>query len=46
MLKNNAERKNAVFWDVTPSASCKPHGVTFQKAAFFILTAVKPSNLT
>jgi hypothetical protein len=23
-----------------------PHGVTFQKTAFFIVTAVKTSNLT
>jgi hypothetical protein len=24
----------------------EPHGVTFQKTAFFIVTAVKTSNLT
>jgi hypothetical protein len=32
--------KNAVFWNVTP------HGVTSQKTAFLIVTAVKISNLT
>jgi hypothetical protein len=45
--------KNGVFWDITPCGSCKnrhrfvqePHGVTSQKASFFIVTAVKTSNL-
>jgi hypothetical protein len=32
--------KNGVFWDVTS------HGATFQKTPFFIVTAVKTSNLT
>jgi hypothetical protein len=32
--------KNGVFWDVVP------HGITSQKASFFIVTAVKTSNLT
>jgi hypothetical protein len=36
--------RNAVFWDVTPCGSC--HGVTSQKTTFFIVTAVKTSNLT
>jgi hypothetical protein len=50
--------KNAVFWDVTRVVLVKtyvppkrlflqkPHGVTSQKAAFFIVIAVKTSNLT
>jgi hypothetical protein len=41
--------KNGAFWDVTPCGSCKnhePHGVTTQKTPFFIVTAVKTSNLT
>jgi hypothetical protein len=45
--------KNGVFWVVTPCGSCKnrrflqdPHGVTTQKTQFFIITAVKTSNLT
>jgi hypothetical protein len=41
--------KNGVFWVVTPCGSCKsqePHGVTTQKIPFFIVTAVKTSNLT
>jgi hypothetical protein len=33
--------KNGVFWDVTPCGS-----VTSQKTPFFIVTAVKTSNLT
>jgi hypothetical protein len=44
--------KNGVFWVVTPCGSCKnhtplqePHGVTTQKTPFFIVTAVKTSNL-
>jgi hypothetical protein len=41
--------KNGVFWDVTPCGSCgflqEPHGVTSQKKPFFIVTAVKTSNL-
>jgi hypothetical protein len=35
--------KNAVFWDIMP---CEPHSVTTQKTAFFIVTAMKTSNLT
>jgi hypothetical protein len=50
--------KNAVFWVVTPCGhvrtdvseelwfSQEPHGVTSQKTAFFIVTAVNTSNLT
>jgi hypothetical protein len=38
--------KIGVFWDVTPSALQEPHGVTSQKTPFFIVTAVKTSNLT
>jgi hypothetical protein len=44
--------KNGIFWDVTPCGSCKswflqePHGVTSQKTPFFVVTAVKTSNLT
>jgi membrane-bound inhibitor of C-type lysozyme len=34
--------KKAVFWDVAP---CR-RGATSQKTAFFIVTAVKTSNLT
>jgi plasmid maintenance system killer protein len=41
---------NGVFGDVTPCGSCRflqePHGVTSQKTPFFIVTAVKTSNLT
>jgi hypothetical protein len=33
--------KNALFWNVNPA-----HGVTSQKTAFFIVTAVKTSHLT
>jgi hypothetical protein len=29
-----------------PSSSEEPHGVTSQKTTFFIVTAVKNSNLT
>jgi hypothetical protein len=32
--------KNAVFWDVTP------HDVTSQNRTFFVVTAVKTSNVT
>jgi hypothetical protein len=44
-------KKNGVFWVGTPGGSCKnkeqePHGVTTQKTPFFIVTAVKTSNLT
>jgi hypothetical protein len=35
--------KNGVFWVVTP---CGCGGVTSQKTPFFIVTAVKTSNLT
>jgi hypothetical protein len=40
-------KKNGVFWDVTPCGRLlqEPHGVTSQKAPFFIFTAVKTSNL-
>jgi hypothetical protein len=45
--------KNAVFWDVTPCGSCKnrpfggtPHDVASPKTTFFIVTAVKTSDLT
>jgi hypothetical protein len=41
--------KNGVFWVVTPCGSWflqEPHGVTTQKTPFFIVTAVKTSNLT
>jgi hypothetical protein len=41
--------KNGVFWDVMPCGSGKnqePHGITSQKTPFFIVTAVKTSNLT
>jgi hypothetical protein len=38
---------NAVFWDVTPCHSLENHtALTYQKTAFFIVTAVKTSNLT
>jgi hypothetical protein len=49
--------KNDVFWDLAPCRSCvnrrssehrftkDPHGATPQKTAFFIVTAVKTSNL-
>jgi hypothetical protein len=47
--QRTAKLKNGVFWDVTPCGSCKdlqePHGVTFQKTPFFIVTVVKTSNL-
>jgi hypothetical protein len=41
-------KQNCVFWDVTPCGSFKNriHGVTSQKTSFFIVTAVKTSNLT
>jgi hypothetical protein len=35
--------KNGVFWVVTPCGSCKNRT---QKTPFFIVTAVKTSNLT
>jgi hypothetical protein len=50
--------KSSVFWDVTDVAFVRayvhpkrrflqePRGVTYQKTAFFIVTAVKTSNLT
>jgi hypothetical protein len=46
--------KTAVFWDVTPCGyvppkrrfAQEPKGVTYQKTAVFIVTAVKTSNLT
>jgi hypothetical protein len=37
--------KKGVFWDVTPCGS-EPHGVKSQKTPFFIVTAVKTSNIT
>jgi hypothetical protein len=50
-LQSRLGRKNCVFWGVTPCGSFKnhlqePHGVTSQKTQFFIVTAVKTSNLT
>jgi hypothetical protein len=36
------DMKNAVFFDVPPCSSC----VTSQRMAFFIVTAVKTSDLT
>jgi hypothetical protein len=42
--------KNVVFWGITLRGSCgsyKSHmALTSQKTAFFIVTAVKTSNLT
>jgi hypothetical protein len=39
--------KKGVFWDVTPCGFLQePHGITSQKTPFFIVTAVKTSNLT
>jgi hypothetical protein len=38
--RSRHEMKNGVFWDAIP------HGVTSQKTPFFIVTAVKISNLT
>jgi hypothetical protein len=40
--------KNGVFWDVTPCGWFlqEPHGLASQKTPFFIVTAVKTSNLT
>jgi hypothetical protein len=43
--------KNAVFWDVAPCSSCvnRRFGGTYRlhlQTAFFIVTAVKTSNLT
>jgi hypothetical protein len=35
--------QNGVFWDVTPE---EPHGIASQKTPFFIVTAMKTSNLT
>jgi hypothetical protein len=37
--------KNAVFWDVTPCGSLRTDE-TSDKTAFFIVAAVKTSNLT
>jgi hypothetical protein len=39
---------NGVFWDVTPCGTVlqEAHCVTSQKTPFFIVTAVKTSNLT
>jgi hypothetical protein len=54
IISNNStktHKKNGVFWDVTPCGSCKyrflkePHNVTSQKTPYFIVTAVKTSNL-
>jgi hypothetical protein len=37
--------KNPVFWNVVPCGYRRnPHGATYQKTAFFIVTAVKTSN--
>jgi hypothetical protein len=43
-VSDEMKLKNAVFWDVTPCASCK-NGITTQKTDFFIATAMKTSNL-
>jgi hypothetical protein len=37
--------KKAVFWDLAPCI-CGVNGAKSQKTAFFIVTAVKASNLT
>jgi hypothetical protein len=37
--------KNAIFYDVMPCGTDK-NGVTSQKMAFFIVTALRTSNLT
>jgi hypothetical protein len=38
--------KNAVFWDVEERRFTQDlHGATFEKTAFFIVTAVKTSGL-
>jgi hypothetical protein len=39
-LGTSDSKKNGVFWVVTPC------GITTQKTPFFIVTAVKTSNLT
>jgi hypothetical protein len=47
--KTSSSLKNGVFWVVTPCGSWflqEPYGVTTQKTSFFIVTAVKTSNLT
>jgi hypothetical protein len=48
-VKSISVLKNGVFWVVTPCGSCRflqePHGITTQKTPFFIVTAVKTSNL-
>jgi hypothetical protein len=33
-------------WSSETSVPKEPHGITFQKTAFFIVTAVKTSDLT
>jgi hypothetical protein len=38
--------ENAIFWDVMLYGLQEPHGVTSQKMAFFIVTAMKTLNLT
>jgi hypothetical protein len=43
--EGNMKMKNGVFWVVTPCGSCK-NLVRTQKTPFFIVTAVKTSNLT
>jgi hypothetical protein len=57
-MSMNRLLKNSVFWDVAPCRCCGNrvppkrrftkdlHGTTSQKTAFFIVTAVKTSNLT
>jgi hypothetical protein len=36
-----------VIWDVTPCGFLQePHAITSQKTAFFVVTAVKTSNLS
>jgi hypothetical protein len=46
LQKQMSGMKNSVFWVVTPCGFLQePHGVTTQKTLFFIVTAVKTSNL-
>jgi hypothetical protein len=46
LLSSHILLKNAIIWDVTPCGLQEPHGITPQKTAFFIVTAMKTSNLT
>jgi hypothetical protein len=38
--------KSIVFWNVTPCSPVDVYGVTFQKTALLITTAVRTSNST